>query len=242
VNIQAIVVDDEPLARARLKRLLISQSVDVVAEGANGQEAIDLVKEYDVDVLFIDINMPIKNGLDAVKEISSDITDPPSIVFCTAYDQFAIDAFQTNAISYLLKPIQAVDIANAIEKASTVTRFQRNCLFEDEIGHKTIAIHHDGALQNMPISQFLFFKSENKNVYAVLDNGQELLTDYTLKSLEDSFSESLIRIHRAILMGRSYASRLIRDDGGAAHIQLSKGDFVLPVSRRHLSEVKKCFQ
>ena len=117
MTIKAVAIDDEPLARARLVRLLTMQGVDVIAQGENGQQAIDLVFENDdVDILFIDINMPIKTGLQAVNDICSTHLDPPAIVFCTAYDEYALDAFKTNAVAYLLKPIQAEDIANAIDK------------------------------------------------------------------------------------------------------------------------------
>lgn len=242
MSIRAIIVDDEPLARARLKRLLTMHDVEVVAQGENGQQAIDLVLSHEIDILFIDINMPIKTGLEAASEISCKVQDPPAIVFCTAYDQFAVDAFKTDAVAYLLKPIQANDIANAIEKAGNVNRFQRASLFEKEVGHKTLAVHHQGALQNVPVSQFMYFKSENKHVYAILSSGQELLVDETLKNLETFFIDDFIRIHRAILMNREQASRLVRDDSGAAYVQLCDGDFTLPVSRRHLAEVKKCFQ
>ena len=242
MNVTAIVVDDEPLARARLKRLLTMQDVNVLAEGENGQEAVDLVLQHNADMLFIDINMPIKTGIEAVNEIAETVPDLPAIVFCTAYDEHAIKAFQTNAVAYLLKPIQEQDIANAIEKAASVNKFQRESLFEKESGHKTFAVHYDGALQNMPLNRFLFFKSENKNVYATLDTGQELLVDTTLKSLEELFVDDFLRIHRATLMNKQQANRLVKDDSGAFHVELHQGDFKLPVSRRHLTEVKKCFQ
>ena len=90
MNVTAIVVDDEPLARARLKRLLTMQDVNVLAEGQNGQEAVDLVLQHDVDMLFIDINMPIKTGIEAVNEIAEKVTDLPAIVFCTAYDEHCL--------------------------------------------------------------------------------------------------------------------------------------------------------
>jgi len=243
MTIKAIAVDDEPLARARLVRLLTMQGVKVIAQGENGQQAIDLVFENkDVDILFIDINMPIKTGLQAVNDICATHQDPPAIVFCTAYDEYALDAFKTNAVAYLLKPIQAEDIANAIEKASHVNKFQRTNLFEQESGNKTIAVHHEGVLQNLPVTRFLFFKSENKNVFGILDNGQELLIDNTLKNLAEQFDSDFVRTHRATLMNKKQASSLLKEESGAVFVKLKDSEFNLPVSRRHLSEVKKCFQ
>jgi len=242
MTIKAIAIDDEPLARARLVRLLSMQGVNVVAQGENGQQAIELVSKHDIDILFIDINMPIKTGMQAVTEICETYQDPPAIVFCTAYDEHALDAFKTDAVAYLLKPIQAEDIASAIEKASSVNKFQRANLFEQEAGNKTIPVHHDGVLQNLPVTRFLFFKSENKHVFGILDSGKELLIDDTLKNLAEQFEATFVRTHRATLMNKQQASELIRQDSGAVFIQLRDSDISLPVSRRHLSEVKKCFQ
>ena len=242
MTIRAIVTDDEPLARARLARILSMHGVDVVAQGENGQQAIELVSKHDIDILFIDINMPIKTGLQAVTEICEKHEDPPAVVFCTAHDEYALDAFSTNAVAYLLKPIQADDIAAAIEKASSVNKFQRTSLFQQESGSRTIAVHYEGVLQNLPVTRFLLFKSENKHVFGILDNGQELLIDDTLKNLVEQFSDDFVRTHRATLMNRHQASSLKKNADGTVHVQLKNSDLCLPVSRRHLSEVKKCFQ
>ena len=242
MTITAIIIDDEPLARARLNRLLCEQNIDVIAIGENGQQAIDLVAEHEADILFIDINMPLKSGLEATKEICAKMDAPPAIIFCTAYDQFAIEAFQTEAVAYLLKPIQAPDINAAIEKASSTNKFQRSHLLQNEHENKTIAVHYEGALQNLLVARFLYFKSENKNVFGVLDTGHELLIDDTLKNLEQQLVDDFIRTHRATLMNRKQAASLIRDNDGSTYVKLRDGDFSLPVSRRHLSEVKKCFQ
>ena len=142
----------------------------------------------------------------------------------------------------MLKPIQEADIVNAIEKASNVNNFQRNSLFEKEVGYKTLAVHYQGALQNLPVARFLFFRSESKSVYGILDTNEELLIDDTLKNLEQCFSDDFVRIHRAVLMNKQQAGSLLRDDNGGASVKLRDGDFCLSVSRRHLSEVKKCFQ
>lgn len=243
MKIKAAIVDDEQLARARLKRLLTDQQVDIVAEGQNGQEALHIAQHFQFDVLFIDINMPVMNGMDAVREISQCVDSPPAIVFCTAYDQFAIDAFNTNAISYLLKPIQAQDIANALKKASTINRIQRMTLMESkEAPVKHYAVHYQGALQNIPASQFAYFHSVEKNVFAVLEDGDEVLIEATLKSLEQDLNEAFLRIHRNALVNKQQVSRLIKDEKGMMQLELKVNAVSLAVSRRHVSEVKKCFQ
>jgi len=241
MTIQAIVVDDEPLARTRLKRLLVAESADVVAQGVNGQEAVDLVRAHSVDMLFIDINMPIKNGLQAAEEISL-MEKPPAIVFCTAYDQYAIAAFKTNAVAYLLKPVQTRDIREAITKAAVLNRFQINQLLDQRTLVNSLSVHYQGALQNVPSNEFVYFRSVDKNVYATLSNGDEILVDKTLKKLEADLGDEFVRVHRAALMNKQQALKLIKGDDGKVSVVLKSVDVSLPVSRRHLSEVKQCFK
>ena len=125
VKIRTIIVDDEPLARSRLLRLLAPQSVvDVIAEAVNGQEAVNLVKQLKPDLVFLDIQMPIKTGLQAAQEISQLQQQKPAIVFCTAYDQYAVEAFKTQAVAYLLKPVSTEDLQEAITKATQVSQLQ----------------------------------------------------------------------------------------------------------------------
>jgi len=239
VAIQAIIVDDEPLARSRLKRLLVEQGVEVPLMGNDGQEAIELVAKTQADILFIDINMPIKNGLQAAQEISQ-MDKPPAIVFCTAYDEYAIDAFKTNAIAYLLKPVRADDIHDALHKAASLSRLQINQLLVRNEALKTVAVHYQGALQNIPAKQFAYFRSEAKNVFATLINGDEILIDKTLKQLESDLEEEFIRVHRATLINRAQALKLVNQNGQVC-VALRSIEVKLPISRRHLAKVKQCF-
>lgn len=242
MSIKAIVVDDEPLARARLRRLLIAQGVDVVAEGENGLQAVSLVERQQVDMLFLDINMPVMTGLEAAAQIGASAKQAPAIVFCTAYDEFAIQAFNTNATAYLLKPIQANDIATAINKATSISQLQLSQILEQQQGTKTIAVNYRGALQNMELSKFAYFSSIDKNVFAVLSDGEQILIDKTLKFLESQYAGDLLRVHRSTLINQAYAERLLRGVSGNTSVILKNFETPLAVSRRHLSEVKKCFQ
>lgn len=241
MSIKAIVVDDEPLARARMRRLLTAKGLNVVAEGENGQQALDLVAQHSVDMLFIDINMPVKSGLAAAAEISDTIEHPPAIVFCTAYDEFAIEAFKSNAISYLLKPIQADELDKAIGKASAVSRLQFNHLLQQNRGIASLAVHHQGALQNIELNQFSYFCSIDKNVFAVLLSGEQILVDKTLKFLEAEYPDDLIRVHRSHLANRHHLQQLVKSEDGQVEVVLKHSGAALVVSRRHLSQVKKCF-
>jgi len=241
MKLRAVVVDDEPLARSRLTRLLEQLGVNVIAEGRDGVEAIELVRRNDVNILFIDIQMPNKNGLIAVRELSDLVDKIPAIVFCTAHDEYALEAFRTSAIAYLLKPVVASDIQAAIIKAKRVTAAQLLSLRVAEKNVSTLTIHHQGITQKAPLDGFSYFYSVNKNVYARLMTGEEIYIDQTLKSLEQSFPNELIRVHRSTLVNREHVFKLVKNEAGAVHLELTSGGNKLTVSRRHLSEVKKCF-
>jgi two-component system response regulator AlgR len=237
----AAVVDDEPLARMRLKRLLEMRDVRVVAEGENGAQAIEIVQQNRIDILFIDINMPVMNGLDAVRAIDSLDDNGPAVVFCTAYDEYAIHAFRTNAIAYLLKPFDVEELQAVLQKAKRVSRLQLGQLRNSQTLEKALTIHHLGVFKNIPISEIVYFYSNDKNVFAVFKDGLEVLVDQTLIQLETELEEDVIRIHRGYLVNRREISILFRHEN-QSKIELESLDRSLVVSRRHLAQVKQCFR
>jgi two-component system response regulator AlgR len=237
----AAVVDDEPLARMRLKRLLEMRDVRVVAEGENGAQAIEIVQQNRIDILFIDINMPVMNGLDAVRAIDSLDDNGPAVVFCTAYDEYAIDAFRTNAIAYLLKPFDVEELQAVLQKAKRVSRLQLGQLRNSQTLEKALTIHHLGVFKNIPISEIVYFYSNDKNVFAVFKDGLEVLVDQTLIQLETELEEDVIRIHRGYLVNRREIFILFRHEN-QSKIELESLDRSLVVSRRHLAQVKQCFR
>ncbi|NND00517.1 MAG: response regulator transcription factor [Gammaproteobacteria bacterium] len=244
MNIRALVVDDEPLARSRLRRLLGDQSVMVVAEGENGQQAIDLVNRYDVDIVFLDINMPFKDGLQAALEIVREHAQPPAIVFCTAYGEYAIEAFKVHAAAYLLKPVNPEDLQLALRKASALTQLQIRNLLHSEAnqGPTTLSIKHAGFIENHPIDDLLYFRAEQKQVVARINDGKELVVAQSLKSLEAEYGKYCIRIHRNLLVNKSRMLRLFRDREGQTNLALKGCEQSFAVSRRNLADVKRCFE
>src|SRR5262249_2004004 len=115
--ISAVIVDDEQLAREELAYLLKDSGVDVVAQGKNGVEAVTLIKELSPDIVFLDVQMPGLDGLGVIKKLLDRKVAMPQIVFATAFDQYAVKAFEVNAVDYLLKPFDKVRVAQAVEKA-----------------------------------------------------------------------------------------------------------------------------
>ena len=241
MSIKAIVVDDEPLARQRLTRLLSELDINVVAQGADGKDAVQLSDQYSVDIVFLDINMPNQNGLDAAKEIVSKQDQPPSIIFCTAYDNYALEAFTTNAAAYLLKPVSRTHLNAAISKSQSVSRIQIQAWLGKQSVVTTLAIKTGSITQNIPTSEFLYFLTIEKNVYAMQIDKGETLVNYTLKELEEILPDTFIRIHRNCVLNRDYIEKLIRGKNSAARVTLRHTDKEFDVSRRHLKQVKEVF-
>jgi two-component system response regulator AlgR len=242
MNLTAAVVDDEKLARARLTRILKSLGVDVIAQGKNGVEAVRIVNNDSPDIMFLDINMPIKTGLEAAEDIDKLRGEAPAIIFCTAYQEYAIEAFQTQASAYLLKPVQIGDVEAALEKTLSVSRLQTQQMLASQLGVRSLSVNIGGNTQNLSVNRFLFFTSMDKNVFATLEGDEQILIDKTLKELELDYSDVFLRIHRSTLINRTLIKSMNKDSRDVSTVKIRGSDTELVVSRRHLSEVKKCFQ
>lgn len=243
MTISALIVDDERLARNRLRRLLEQQEVEIVGEGQNGEHALALVRNHAADIIFLDINMPVMNGLEAAACIAKEIAQPPSVVFCTAYDEYALDAFATNASAYLLKPVSSEDLSRVIIQAGKISRLQAAQAAAETgiIPSALLKISNRGKVENIPLSEIAYFKSLDKHVFAFIRERGEVLVDYTLKELQAIFPHSLVRTHRSSLAVISNLRKLDRDGQGGAMVYVAFADAALPVSRRHFAEVRACF-
>ena len=241
-SISVVVVDDEPLARARLERFVNAMTeVELLAIGTNGREAVELSQKHQPDVLLLDIEMPSMTGLEAAKVILEQFNEPPAIIFCTAYDEYALEAFSTSAVAYLLKPIDYNDLSTAILRAQRLSRLQLHQLEASSEEDQQINIDQDGYLAKLPVADLLYFRVEGKSVVAGLMDSTEVIVDYTLKTLEESLAKGFIRVHRSSLVNKRYLKELISDDDGQKAIKLSHTELVFQVSRRHLKQVKEVF-
>lgn len=241
-----VVCDDEKLARDRLVRLLVALGHMVVAEVSNGIEACTAVKQLQPDVIILDIHMPQQDGLSCAIQLSS-LTTPPAIIFCTAFDQYAIDAFQTQAIAYLLKPISQDDLAHALQKATTLTQAQLRTLVPTEHNrlprnprHHITARTHRG-VELIPIDEIYYFLADQKYVMVRHKHGQVLI-DETLKELETEFGDQFIRIHRNALLALKYLDGLEMLSNGQYQARCREIDQKLMISRRHLGQIKERMQ
>ena len=237
-----LIVDDEKLARDRLRELVNDIGGHaVVGEGANGNEAVEKAAELNPDILLMDIRMPGMDGLEAAMHLMG-MESPPSVIFTTAYDQHALDAFEVNAVDYLLKPIRKDRLANALVKARKLTQKQIQEINEarDEPSVRThISVHMRGNIRLVPIVDICYFLADSK--YVVVRTGEdEHLIEDSLVNLEKEFGERFLRIHRNALVAREYIKGIEKSTSGTWQVSIKDvEDRKLDVSRRHAASVRK---
>lgn len=238
---KAIVADDEALARERLIDLLGEiGSIEVVAEARDGREAIEAVEAHHPDLLLIDIRMPRMDGLEAARHLGS-FEQAPAIIFCTAYDEHALAAFDANAVDYLVKPIRIERLRVALERAS---RFNHEVLQALESKDSTqrershLCARVRGNLVLVPIVDIDYLLAEDK--YVVVHHGcNEVLIEESLKALETEFGERFVRIHRNCLVALDKLAGLTRTADGRVLAKIESVDTELEVSRRNLPALRK---
>jgi len=234
-----LVVDDEPLARERLKRLLSSIDAGVVVgEAANGREAVSLNERLAPDLVLMDIRMPEMDGLEAARHIMASAT-PPALIFCTAYDDYALQAFDQRAVGYLLKPVNAEKLQKALQSAHTVTRLQmQDVASEAGAGRRFLSTRGPTGLKMVPLDEVRLFMAEQKYVTAYYPAGTMVIDD-ALKDLETSLGDAAMRVHRNSLVVLRYINSMQKCSDGSTVLTLDGVDETPVVSRRHLAEVKR---
>jgi len=242
---KVLVVDDEKPARDRLRQILEDLGEhDVVGEAANGQQALALATDLKPDVVLLDIRMPGLDGIETAHHLNA-MPDSPAIVFTTAYDEYAIDAFDARAIGYVLKPVRRERLSRALEQAARLTS---NALTEIAIEsriescrkHVCALVH--GELLLIPVNDVSLFRADQKYVCVHHGDGRHLIAD-SLKSLEQEFAADFIRIHRSVLVAVEKIDRLEKTVDGKTRVILKNGsqddDDDLIISRRHVGGVRR---
>lgn len=239
---KALIVDDEQLARERLRYLLEAlPDWEVAGEAANGRETLDFLDKDQVDVVLLDIRMPGMDGLETARHLTA-LPDPPAVVFCTAYSDHALEAFDASAIDYLVKPIRRERLATALGKArrlspETVSETAR----AEGQGRTHLCARIRGDLKLVPIKNVAYLQAEHKYVTARHTSGEILIED-SLTSLEEEFGDRFLRIHRNALVALSYLAGLEKDDQGRMVVTLKGLDDRLEVSRRNLPGVRQAIK
>ncbi|MCU0340744.1 MAG: LytTR family DNA-binding domain-containing protein [Spirosomaceae bacterium] len=214
-----LLIDDEPLAITRLRRLLgkFEDTFDIVGEAHNGAEGLDLVEKLRPDLLFLDIEMPLLTGF----EMLARLTYMPMVIFATAYDQYAIKAFEENSVDYLLKPIEAERLQKTVEKLQKFTKneqnevnpFNQNLLqLLDQLKPKkelhAVSVKFGEKILLIPLQDIGFFEAEDKYVFLVNKEGQKYLTSYTIATLEEKLPEHFVRVSRSTVVNSHHIKEI----------------------------------
>lgn len=253
-----LIVDDEPPARSRLRMLLEDLRAEwpneVVGEAGDGRTALDLVQSAAPDIVLLDVQMPGMTGIEAAQHLAH-LEAPPAVVFVTAFDDFAVQAFEVNAFDYLMKPVRAERLKGALEKAVQLRAAHKELANRaaqlaagTQSRRSNLAVYERGRLILVPIDAIVYLKAEMKYV-TIRTRERDYLTEESLVSLEQEFADRFIRVHRNALVSRNAIAGFTRvthndpddpDAGGEGHWEVMLRDVPerLPVSRRQWSQVR----
>lgn len=234
---KVLVVDDEAPARARLVRLMSElDDFELAGEAGDGAEAVRAADRTGADVVLLDLRMPGMDGLEAARHLAH-ADPPPAVIFTTAYDDHALEAFEAQASDYLVKPVRSDRLRQALTAARRPTRAQRAAEDGGERPREQICARLGGELQLVAVADVLYFLAEHKYV-TVRHRSGEILLEESLKSLEREFGDRFVRIHRNALAAVAWIGglRQSRDD---TRIWFEHSESTLAVSRRHLPAVRR---
>ena len=242
--LRVLIVDDEALARRRLRDVLSDNAaalaVEIVGEAANGKEALEQLHATQPQVLLLDIRMPEMDGIETAEHLLT-LEHAPAVIFTTAYDDYAIKAFEVNAIDYLLKPIRPERLIAALQKAKAIGAQPMEALKSAAGKARThLAIGDRGRIILVPVNEIAFLKAELKYV-TVRTIEKEYLLEESLIKLEQEFAGLFVRLHRNCLVARAFIESFERADFAPEEGESSGSGWVthirglaerLPVSRR----------
>ena len=237
---RVLIVDDEPLARDRLADLLADHpEVELIGEAQNGRDACEWVMANSVDLVLMDVSMPVMDGLEAARHMAS-LNAPPAVVFCTAYDEHALAAFEAGAVDYLMKPVRAERLAESLGRARRLAPGALDQLQQDgqEKRRTHLCARLRGSMRLIPIEDIYYLQADEKYVVIHHANGEDLIED-SLKSLEAEFADRFLRIHRNCLVAMDELQELRRGTDGHTRARLRHVNELLDVSRRCLPQLRK---
>jgi two-component system LytT family response regulator len=252
---KVVFADDEPLSRATMRKLLARDpEVEVVAECANGIEAVGAVRSERPDILILDIQMPGMTGFEVVEELEDE--GPPVIVFATAYDQYALDAFEVHAVDYLLKPFDDERFQKALERAKLrAERESRSAVGEQLSGLletlnegrsaagssnpalTRLTIHREGRVDVVNTEDLVWIESADQYVMLHTADGEFLMREAMSKLEQSLDAERFLRIHRSAIVALDQVRTLERLGSGVGRVQLVDGQW-LPVARSRMAALK----
>ena len=244
--IRCIAIDDEPLALRQIKNYIERvEKLELVALCSNAIEAKELLKTEQVDLLFVDINMPDINGIDFVRGL----TNPPLVIFTTAYSEYALEGFRLDAVDYLLKPFSFDDFSRAAEKACSLRELHRmrderaasastiESIDEASDNNDYISIKSDYKVNLVRYNDIIYIESVGEYIRLHLKDGSKLTTLFRLKNMETELPQkNFMRVHRSYIVNIDYVSSFAR-----GKIYLSNGDYV-PISINYRDTFREHFE
>jgi two-component system, LytTR family, response regulator AlgR len=243
--LRVVITDDEAPARRRLEELLedcsVSVPTEIVGEAANGVELIELLEDVAADLVLLDIRMPDMDGIEVAQHLLS-LERPPSVIFTTAYDVYAVKAFEMYAVDYLLKPIRSQRLHDALKRVKRAAPPGQNVLRELATSARAhLSVNERGRVTLVPVNKILFMRAEQKYVCLKTEN-REYLIEESLAQLEQEFSDTFVRIHRNCLVSRANIESFERagaNGEGPWEVTLRGLSERLAVSRRQQHLIKQ---
>jgi two-component system response regulator AlgR len=216
---------------------------DVAGEAGNGEQALNQVDKLVPDIVLLDVRMPGIDGIEVARQLAT-MAEPPAVIFTTAFDEYALEAFESQAVAYLLKPIRAEKLKAALAKAGRLTRpqLQQMASATREPAHRShIGVRGRDGLKLIPVDEVLCFNADQKYTTVRHLKGEDLIED-SLKTLEEEFAANFVRIHRNALVNTKYLERIARDADGQHFVHLRGMAEPLEVSRRMAGDLKDRFR
>lgn len=228
---RVLIADDEPLARARLAALLHDcGDAEVVASVGDGEAALAACTQHQPDVLLLDIAMPGLDGMGVARRLAA-LPHPPQLVFCTAYEQHALAAYELRAADYLLKPVRMERLRAALDRARALRQRPPS-----PAAYLVAQVH--GAPLKIPLADVLYLSADDKYVTVHRAAG-DVLSEQSLKAIEEAFPGRFARLHRACLVPIERLLGLRREADGTLHALIAGCDAEPEVSRRNHAAVRK---
>ncbi|HET7763714.1 MAG TPA: LytTR family DNA-binding domain-containing protein [Burkholderiales bacterium] len=243
--IRVVIIDDEQPARSRMRELLEDCQAEfphsLAGEAANGVEGLQVVAAAQADVVLVDIHMPEMSGIELARHLQL-LEHPPAVIFVTAHDQYAVEAFEVNALDYLTKPVRAARLLTALKKAASGARLSRGVLESiDPAPRRHFSVAERGRVTLVPVADVIYLRAELKYV-TLRTREREYLAEESLTQIEQEFGRVFVRIHRNCLVARRWIrgfERGAESEGEVGWSVVLEGlDEKLPVSRRQWPQVK----
>lgn len=245
-RLRVAVTDDEAPARSRLRDLLEDISgtlpIELVGEAANGRELLELLEDSPADVVLLDIRMPEMDGLEVAQHLQK-LEEPPHVIFTTAFDDYALKAFELHAIDYLVKPIRLRRLNDALLRARSITRLSLDVLQNIAPEARThLSVQERGKVILIAVEEIRYLRAELKYV-TIRTLEREFLLEESLSRLEQEFAERFVRIHRSCLVAKEHVEAFEKEPGEGGEprwvVRMRGIGDRLPVSRRQQHVVKE---